>query len=41
MDMQNSYGMLQKLLDDPAISEIMINGPHKVFVEKNGKKIPY
>jgi pilus assembly protein CpaF len=32
-------GPLQKLLDDPAVSEIMVNGPKKVFVEKSGKKI--
>jgi pilus assembly protein CpaF len=31
-------GPLQKLLDDPAVSEIMVNGPKKIFVEKNGKK---
>ena len=32
-------GPIKKLLDDPTISEIMINGAHKVFIEKNGKKI--
>ena len=31
-------GPIQKLLDDPEVSEIMINGPKKVFVEKKGKK---
>lgn len=36
---ENSQATLQKLLNDPGVSEIMINGPHKVFVEKNGKKI--
>ncbi|MCX5701310.1 MAG: ATPase, T2SS/T4P/T4SS family [Candidatus Omnitrophica bacterium] len=34
-----SLGPLQKLMDDPAVSEIMINGPKKVFVEKNGKNV--
>ncbi len=34
-----NLGPLQKFIDDPSISEIMINGPQKVFVEKNGKKI--
>jgi pilus assembly protein CpaF len=32
-------GPLQKLMDDPEITEIMVNGPRKVFVEKSGKKI--
>jgi len=31
-------GPLQKLMDDPDISEIMVNGPKKVFAEKAGKK---
>jgi len=28
--------VLQPLVDDPSITEIMINGPHDVFIEKNG-----
>jgi len=32
-------GPIKKLIDDPAVSEIMINGPGKVFIEKNGKKL--
>lgn len=39
MEKINDFGPVQKLMDDPAISEIMINGPKKVFVEKNGKKV--
>lgn len=31
------YGPIQTLLDDPDITEIMVNGPHHVFIEKNGK----
>lgn len=31
------YGPLEVLLNDPAVSEIMVNGPHKVFIEKQGK----
>ena len=31
------FGPLQVLLDDPDISEIMVNGPKKIFVEKKGK----
>ena len=32
-------GPLKALLDDPAVSEIMVNGPRQVFIEKHGKKI--
>ena len=31
------YGPLQELLDDPAISEIMINGPDQIYVERDGR----
>lgn len=31
------YGPIQTLLDDPEISEIMVNGPRQVFVEHNGR----
>jgi len=31
------YGPIQVLLDDPDVSEIMVNGPKKVFVEKKGQ----
>nr|WP_228386261.1 CpaF family protein [Ornithinicoccus halotolerans] len=31
------YGPLQALLDDDTITEIMVNGPHKVYVEQNGR----
>ncbi|SDT05815.1 pilus assembly protein CpaF [Friedmanniella luteola] len=31
------HGPLQRLLDDPTITEIMVNGPDLVFVEQNGK----
>jgi pilus assembly protein CpaF len=31
------HGPLQRLLDDPTITEIMVNGPDMVFVEQNGK----
>jgi pilus assembly protein CpaF len=30
-------GPLQSLLADPEIDEIMVNGPHRVFVERNGR----
>ncbi len=31
------YGPIQTLLDDPDITEIMVNGPHQIFIEKQGK----
>jgi pilus assembly protein CpaF len=31
------YGPIQPLLDDPEVSEVMVNGPHKVYVEKKGQ----
>ncbi|MGZ6347841.1 MAG: CpaF family protein, partial [Anaerolineales bacterium] len=33
------YGPLQPLLDDPEVSEVMVNGPQKVYVEKHGQLI--
>jgi pilus assembly protein CpaF len=33
------YGPLQRLLDDESVSEIMVNGPDQIFVEKSGKVI--
>src|ERR1035437_7028484 len=33
------YGPIQSLLDDPEVSEVMVNGPFKVYVEKKGKLI--
>lgn len=31
------YGPIQPLLDDPDVSEIMVNGPKNIFVEKKGQ----
>jgi len=31
-------GPIQKLMDDKDVTEIMINGPQKVYIEKGGKK---
>ena len=33
------YGPLQPLLDDPDISEVMVNGPNRVYIERKGKLI--
>jgi len=32
--------LVQELLEDPEITEIMINGPNRIFIEKNGKVRP-
>jgi len=31
------YGPIQPLLEDDTITEIMVNGPKKVYIERNGK----
>ncbi len=31
------YGPIQPLLDDPDVSEVMVNGPRHIFVERKGK----
>ncbi len=31
------HGPLQPYLDDPAVSEVMVNGPDSVYVERNGR----
>ncbi|MGY1610114.1 MULTISPECIES: CpaF family protein [unclassified Geodermatophilus] len=33
------YGPLQRLLDDPSVTEIMCNGPDAVYVEQGGKLV--
>jgi pilus assembly protein CpaF len=37
LDEMTGFGPIQPLLDDPDISEVMVNGPNKVFIEKGGK----
>ena len=37
LDELTGFGPIQPLLDDPDISEVMVNGPKKVFVEKSGR----
>lgn len=36
IDQVLGYGPLQPLLDDPSISEVMVNGPKSVYVEQKG-----
>lgn len=35
----NGYGPLTELLDDPNITEIMVNGPSEIYIELDGKII--
>jgi len=37
IDEFTGFGPIQPLLDDPDISEVMVNGPNKVFIEKGGR----
>jgi pilus assembly protein CpaF len=37
LDEMTGFGPIQPLLDDPDVSEVMVNGPKKVFIEKSGK----
>jgi len=37
IDEMTGFGPIQPLLDDPDVSEVMVNGPKKVFIEKGGK----
>lgn len=31
------FGPITTLLEDPSVTEIMVNGPYQIYVEKNGK----
>ncbi|MCL8208085.1 MAG: CpaF family protein [Actinomycetia bacterium] len=37
IDELTGFGPIQPLLDDPEITEIMINGPHRVYIERHGR----
>ncbi len=37
LDEMVGFGVLQPLLDDESITEIMVNGPKKVFIEREGR----
>src|SRR5436190_968615 len=37
LDETFGFGPLEMLLKDPTISDILVNGPHRVFVERRGK----
>src|SRR5688500_2567788 len=37
LDDLTGFGPIQPLLDDPDVSEVMVNGPKKVYIEKGGQ----
>src|ERR1700693_5506172 len=37
LDETFGFGPLEMLLKDPTVSDILVNGPYKVFVERRGK----
>jgi pilus assembly protein CpaF len=37
LDELTGFGPIQPLLDDPDVSEVMVNGPKKVYIEKSGQ----
>jgi pilus assembly protein CpaF len=37
LDETFGFGPLEMLLKDPTVSDILVNGPHKVYVERRGK----
>src|SRR3990172_56329 len=37
LDELTGFGPIQSLLEDSDVSEVMVNGPKKVYVEKGGK----
>jgi pilus assembly protein CpaF len=37
MDEVLGYGPITQLLDDPTVTEVMVNGPNQVYCERNGK----
>jgi pilus assembly protein CpaF len=39
LDEMLGYGPIQPLLDDPSITEVMVNGCDKVYIERSGKLI--
>jgi pilus assembly protein CpaF len=38
LDETFGFGPLEMLLKDPTVSDILVNGPHKVYVERRGKR---
>ena len=40
MDEAFGLGPLEAVMKDPAVSDILVNGPHEVFLERNGRLEP-
>jgi len=36
-DEVTGYGPIQPLVEDPTLTEIMVNGPHQIYAERDGK----
>ena len=34
---ERALGPVQEFLNDPGVSEVLINGPNQIFVERKGK----
>jgi pilus assembly protein CpaF len=37
MDEILGFGPINNLLSDPSVSEVMVNGPHQIYIERKGK----
>jgi len=37
LDEVRGFGPIQSLLDDPTITEVMVNGPKQIYIERSGK----
>jgi pilus assembly protein CpaF len=37
MDEVFGYGPLEPFLRDPSVSDILVNGPHQIYIERNGR----
>src|SRR5690606_27323408 len=40
IDESVGFGPIEQLLKDPSITEILVNGPKEIFVERNGRLEP-
>ncbi len=39
IDEITGFGPITSLLDDPEVNEVMVNGPHQIYVEKKGRLV--
>ena len=35
---QNDLGPLEPILQDPNVTEVLVDGPNHIYIERNGKK---